>query len=89
MHNHGHGDFGYSLDSTSHIEQLWNHIEHLIKSIYNIIPNTNFALFLKEAEFRRNHKKFSNINIIDYFIEACQYVYNVSGINLYDIKNII
>lgn len=55
VHHHGHGDFCYSIDSTSHNEQLWNHIKHLIKSIYNIIPNKNLALFL---EFIRNHKNF-------------------------------
>ena len=67
-------------------EQLWIHIKHLIKSIYNIIPNKHFALFLKEAKFRRNHKKFSNKNILDFFVEVCQYDYDVASANLCDIE---
>ena len=46
-------------------------------------------MFLKEAEFKYNHKKFSNKNIIDYFIETCKYVYDVVGTDLYDISTII
>ena len=25
-HSHGHGDFGYGLDSTSHIESVWGNL---------------------------------------------------------------
>ena len=38
VHNHGHGDFGAGVDSTSHIEQLWHNLKHIIISIYYIIP---------------------------------------------------
>ncbi len=44
---------------------------------------------MKEAEFRRNHKKFSNKNIKDYFVEPCQYNYNMGGTNLCDLETII
>ena len=40
------------------LEQLWNNLKIIIKSVYNIIPSNNFALFLKEAEFKCNHKNF-------------------------------
>lgn len=60
-HNHGHGEFGEGLDSTSHIEQLWHHLKSLIKNIYSSIPSINFALFLREVEWRRNQKKFEKM----------------------------
>ena len=52
--NNGYGDFGYALDSTSHIESLWANLKSLIKSIYSIIPSENISFFLREAEFLRN-----------------------------------
>lgn len=59
VHNHDHGDFGADEDSTSHIEQLWHNLKHIITSIYYIFLSEKFILFLREAEFRRNTKKFS------------------------------
>ncbi len=36
------------------------------------------------------HNKFSNKNIIDYFVEACQYDdYSMAGSNWYDLEAII
>ena len=34
VHNHSHGDFGYGLESTSHIKQLWAHIKMNIKKFF-------------------------------------------------------
>ena len=59
VHNHGHGDFGRGLESTSNIEQLWAHLKGIIKNIFYIIPHKQFILFLREAEFRRNIKDFN------------------------------
>ncbi len=36
------------------IENFWNHAKRTL-SRYNGIPRKNFALFLKEAEFRFNY----------------------------------
>ena len=47
VHNHGHGNFGFCMNSTSHIESLWSNIKTLIKSIYTVIPTDNFNLFLR------------------------------------------
>ena len=86
VHNHGHGDFGEALDSTSHVEQLWNNLKSIIKKIYFFIPNNNFVLYLRESEWRRNQKKFdSNKNIMTSFEETLQYIDNSGNINLYDI----
>jgi len=67
VHNQGHGDFSEGVDSTSHIEQLWHNLKHIITSIYYIIPSEKFVLFLREAEFRRNTKKFSSNSLIKEF----------------------
>lgn len=80
-HNHGNGDFGYGLDSTSHTESLWANIKSLIKSIYNVIPSENIKLFLKEGEFRRTVKKFKNGAFIKEFEEILLYISNVYGNN--------
>lgn len=48
-HIHGLGDFGDGNDSTDHIEQLWAHLKHLIKKMYNSIQINNFVYFLKEC----------------------------------------
>ena len=63
IHTHGHGDFGEGLDSSSHIEQLWQYLKQLIKEVYKIIPMNNFVLFLREAEWRRNYSKFDSNKI--------------------------
>ena len=58
IHNHSHGDFGKGLDSTAHIEQLWSQLKQIIKQIYYIIPLEKYFLFIREAEFSINIKKF-------------------------------
>ena len=79
VHNHGHGNFGSGLDSTSHIEALWSNLKSLIKTVYTVIPKENFSLFLREAEFRRNFKKFNNNNIMKEYDEIAKYVNDVYG----------
>ena len=50
VHNHGGGDFGVGINSTSYIESLWNALKHEIKKTYNMIPSGSFTKFLREAE---------------------------------------
>lgn len=52
IHNHGHGQFGYADESTSHIEQLWSRLKGLFKRIYVSITGEHFILFLREIEWR-------------------------------------
>ena len=49
---HGHGQFGYGDESTSHIEQLWSVLKTIFKRIYVTIPSNYFNLFLREIEWR-------------------------------------
>ena len=44
-HNHGGGDFGFGLESTSHIESIWANLKHSIMKTYNIIPSINSIKF--------------------------------------------
>ena len=75
VYNHGQGQFGEGIDSKSHIKQLWHNIKIIIKTIYYIIFSINFILFLREAKWRRNHRKFKNINEIKSFKEEILYIY--------------
>ena len=49
--NHHNGIFGIGLQSTSHIEAIWNIIKNKIKNIYYVIPNKHFLQFFREAEY--------------------------------------
>lgn len=49
---HQGGSFGYCLQSTSHIETVWNIINGKIKSIYHVIPGYHLMNFVKEIEYR-------------------------------------
>ena len=59
VHNHGAGDFGFGLSSTSHVEALWHQLKSKLKKLYNSIPSINFLLFLREAEW---HIKTNGLN---------------------------
>jgi len=86
MHNHGAGNFGYGLDSTSHIEALWSNLKQIIKNIYYIIPSEDFVLYLGEAEFRRNINKFNDLTKWNEIIAVINYIRNIGIDNLYSVE---
>ena len=51
-HLHQGGIFGFGLQSTSHIEAIWNVIKAKIKNIYHFIPSFHLMHFVREAEYR-------------------------------------
>jgi len=55
------------------------------------MPKNILALFLREAERRRNYMKFYSQKMSEMllFEETTKYVYDVSETNLYDIKYLI
>ena len=59
-HNHGGGDFGFGIESTSHIETLWAHLKAKIKSTYNVMPAKNLYKFIKESEFKYKIRKLDD-----------------------------
>lgn len=76
VHNHGHGDFGFGENSTSHIEQCWAHLKKFIKTIYGYIPSKNFIYYFREAEFRIIlSKKENNLIKENLFQKVFKYVY--------------
>ena len=48
-YNHGRGEWGIGIDSTSRIESIWAEIKLKIKRMYISIKSTNLIYFLKEA----------------------------------------
>lgn len=81
QYNHGRGDFGYSLDSTSRIEGLWAEIRAIIKRLYNTVCSDNFIYFLREAEYRRLIKNLTNDQKLEYFAMIYSIVVPNSGFN--------
>jgi hypothetical protein len=70
IHNHGGGDFGFGITSTSYIESLWSNIQSKIKSIYHIIPSSKFISFIRECEFRIKNKNKNYEEIINEFFSC-------------------
>ena len=68
-HNHGGGDFGFGISSTSHIKSLWHNLKDSITNIYNMIPSRNFVSFLRESEWRiKNRAKKWDDKINEFFL---------------------
>jgi len=76
IHIHGGGDFGYGLNSTSHIESIWGKIK--FKNIYYEITNQNLLLLIKEAEWRIKNRNKNNDGKIKEFFEN---FYVISGMD--------
>ena len=89
IHNHGAGDFGFGISSTSHIENLWANIKNQIKSIYNKIPNKNFIYFLWEAEFRLILSKKKNEDKLNYFKNCVKIVFQLHEFDFYPEEELI
>ena len=81
IHNHGFGDLGFDLDSTSHIEQSWSQLKTIIKQIYNIILLEKYFLFIREAEFRLTRINLNNIGKVKEFIDIIFYIKNIDILN--------
>ena len=86
-HNHSTGIFGSGLNSSSIIENTWANLKQKIKKIYHKIPNNNFVLFLKEAEWRRNNAGINNKKKFEDLLSIFEYVKNTSGF-LYSIEEL-
>ena len=82
VHNHGAGDFGIGIYSTSYIESLWKSLKDLIKKTYNMIPNIYFTKFLREAEWKYLNRNKTNPEKIKEFFEDYTYINNLDDIIL-------
>ena len=77
VHIHGASDFGFGVNSTSHIESIWSQLKSVIKNIYYIIPHQNFLLYLREAEWRIKNKSKSLGEKIKEFFDCWSVVYDI------------
>ena len=88
----GHSDFGYGYESTSHIESVCGNLKNIIKRIYYPIPNNNFVLFLKEAEFRREISGFANNikwqNFVDIILAILIFKIYILSINISNFRGL-
>lgn len=46
---HGQGNWGYGLQSTSHIESVWSFLKNNIRDMYLCIQKKGIYYFLKES----------------------------------------
>ena len=82
IHIHGHHDFGYGAESTSHVESVWGELKQKFRSFYVAVKSDNFILFAKEMEFR---KKVAQKNK-DEIIKKLQFIFNHIAITVkYDL----
>ena len=64
IHIHGHHDFGYGTESTSHVESVWGGLKQKLREFYMAVKTDNFILFLKEMEFRKKVAQKNHNDII-------------------------
>jgi transposase-like protein len=84
LHIHGHHDFGYGPESTSHIESIWAQLKSEIKTTYKMIPSQNFLYFLREAEWKIKTKNLNYEEKLQDFFEKYNLVVTVGESNLFD-----
>ncbi len=83
-HVHMNGIFGQGIQSSSHIEAIWNIIKSKIKSIYQVIPHKNFMQFFGEAEYRYKIRNKSSVDKIKDFFECYRLIDNLADVEFSD-----
>jgi len=86
-HVHGHRDFGFGIQSTSHVESIWEQIKSKIKESYHIIPPNNSMLFVREIKYKIKTKDMDSDQKIKKFFEIYETTNNVEDKDLYDYSN--
>ncbi len=81
-HNHGRGDFGFCLQSTSHIESIWSQIKTKIKNTYYVIPGKYILHFVKEAKYKLKIRNLPNKEKIKDFFDIVKFLRDVEGEDL-------
>ena len=66
-HIHSRNAFGEGIQSTSHVESLWEQIKNEIKCTYKIVPSTNLLYFIKEEEWKIKTKSLNYGDKLDDF----------------------
>lgn len=79
---HQEGIFGLGLQSTSHIEEIWNVIKGKIKNIYHVIPNFHLMHFIREADYWYKIRGKSEDDKIKDLFEFYRLIIDVNDIEL-------
>lgn len=82
VHIRERNDFGFGLESTSHIESIWAQLN--AKNIYKSIPNVNSLFFLKEAEWKLKTKNLNFEQKLDDFFKMYNLIQTVGNIDTND-----
>ena len=78
-HIHGQNDFGFGIESTSHVESIWGQLKAQIKSNYYTIPNIDFLYYLREAEWKLKVKNLSFQEKLNDFMEMYCLLKNIDN----------
>ena len=84
-YNHGAGNWGIGVYSTSHIEGMWSSLKNYIKNIYYSIPSKGFYYYLKEAEFRFMNRNKNNKEILLIMQKIFKFNYINNNFNFHSI----
>ena len=82
--NHTFGNFGYGIQSSSHIEAIWNILKSKIKSTYYVIPQKNMLHFIREAEFKLNITGKTRAEKIKEFFDSFKCINDLNDANIPD-----
>ena len=89
MHIHGlGGNFGFGQHSTIHIEGIFGTVKLYITRIYNKLPDSNFILFLRDAELRYLLRYKSYIEKETELKEIFKYVFESIDYQLYALEEL-
>ena len=58
-------------------------LKRILKSIYYSIPHTNFILFIREAELRKNFKDYTSEEKFAEILDLIKYINDLDILNLY------
>ena len=88
IHIHGHHDFGYGEESTSHVESLWADLKQKLKSFYIAVKPNNFIYFAKEVEWRKKISNKSNNEKLNNLMDIFNHIANTTNSELFEKEEI-
>ena len=71
------------------MEVAWSHLKSQITNIYNTIPKSRYIYFIKEAEFRLNICKKSDVDKLTIFKNLLRIAFNLNNYDFFDEDEIL
>lgn len=84
IHIHGHHDFGYEEESTSHVESVWADLKQKLKSIYIAVKPNIFIYFAKEEEWRKKIFNKSNNEKLNTLMDIFNHIASTTNSELFE-----